>query len=81
VYNDIVYDMDLKWWSLEGVYAGLVREQMLTMQAQMACKNGVIGIELNQMRTSVFHTYVMKKQVPPSTRCGVGCALATYTWH
>lgn len=35
-YANVVYDIDVKWWSLEGAYAGLVNEKGLTASGEIA---------------------------------------------
>jgi hypothetical protein len=54
-----------------------VRESQLEAETHVACKNGVIGIKLNQMRTSMFQSYVMQKQVRERTR---NPARPAYSW-
>eukprot|EP00238_Polyblepharides_amylifera_P003874 CAMPEP_0196588998 /NCGR_PEP_ID=MMETSP1081-20130531/62354_1 /TAXON_ID=36882 /ORGANISM="Pyramimonas amylifera, Strain CCMP720" /LENGTH=792 /DNA_ID=CAMNT_0041911665 /DNA_START=342 /DNA_END=2720 /DNA_ORIENTATION=+ len=63
MYSSIVYDFDVKWWSLEGTYAGLVNQSGLTATGEIATKQGVIKVTLSQMRKHFFSRITLDSQV------------------
>eukprot|EP00240_Pyramimonas_obovata_P003457 CAMPEP_0118927134 /NCGR_PEP_ID=MMETSP1169-20130426/4673_1 /TAXON_ID=36882 /ORGANISM="Pyramimonas obovata, Strain CCMP722" /LENGTH=847 /DNA_ID=CAMNT_0006868835 /DNA_START=137 /DNA_END=2680 /DNA_ORIENTATION=- len=62
-YGHVVYDLDLKWWTLEGAYAGYVHDKGLTMVGEIATKQGVLRTTLTQMRKHFFTTHMLQDRV------------------
>eukprot|EP00242_Pyramimonas_sp_CCMP2087_P014789 CAMPEP_0198206924 /NCGR_PEP_ID=MMETSP1445-20131203/10438_1 /TAXON_ID=36898 /ORGANISM="Pyramimonas sp., Strain CCMP2087" /LENGTH=853 /DNA_ID=CAMNT_0043879791 /DNA_START=368 /DNA_END=2929 /DNA_ORIENTATION=+ len=62
-YAQVVYELDLKWWSLEGAYAGLVHEHGLSMTGDIATKQGVLRTSLTQIKRSFCDANVLHDTV------------------
>ena len=60
----VVYDLDLKWWTLEGAYAGYVHDKGLVMTGEIGTKQGVLRTTLTQMRKHYFNKRVLQVRRP-----------------
>jgi hypothetical protein len=69
IVHQVVYELDLKWWSLEGAYAGLVHEHGLSMTGDIATKQGVLRTSLTQIKRSFCDTNVLHDTVRHVHQC------------
>ncbi|KAK3273070.1 hypothetical protein CYMTET_18673 [Cymbomonas tetramitiformis] len=75
VYGSTIYDLDLKWWSLENAYAGFVHEQGITSWGEVATKHGVVKVTLDQFIKYPEHSQAGSPRSPSSTLLGAPAAI------